>query len=208
MVADINGDGSPDILIGDEAATFSAFDNAGHLLPGFPIAVGSEIKGTAAVCDCDGDGMTEIVVEGNDRNLYVWDYDFPFSPGVQPPWPQFHHDVMHTGFASRESAVTVPPGGSPKSLSLATPVPNPARNLAALAYEVPDALAGQPLTLEVFDPAGRKIRRLAEGAAIPGRFTYSWDLRDADRRPIKAGLYLIVLRTGGERTSRRIVAIP
>src|SRR6185369_14756869 len=42
VVADINGDGSPDILIGDDGATFSAFDKLGHLLPGFPIALGAE----------------------------------------------------------------------------------------------------------------------------------------------------------------------
>ena len=39
-------------------------------------------------------------VAGYDKNLYLWDYDFPFSPNGQPPWPQFHHDAQRTGLAS------------------------------------------------------------------------------------------------------------
>jgi len=86
VVADINGDGIPDVVMGDENGQLTALSGAdGSVLPGFPIQLPAEVKGTPALCDCDGDGKTEIVVAGWDKNVYVWDYDFPFSPGHVPP---------------------------------------------------------------------------------------------------------------------------
>jgi hypothetical protein len=82
VVADINGDGSPDIVIGDDNSTLSAFDNQGRLLAGFPISLGGEVKGTPALCDCDGDGMSEIVTVGWDGQLYFWD-----TTSVLAEWP-------------------------------------------------------------------------------------------------------------------------
>src|SRR5678816_754292 len=99
IVADITGDGLPDVIMGGEDSRLCAFGNNGQMLPGFPIVMDGEVRGTPAVCDCDGDGMSEIVFAGWDKLLHVWDYDFPFSPGRVPDWPQFHHDARRTGFA-------------------------------------------------------------------------------------------------------------
>jgi hypothetical protein len=208
VVADINGDGSPDIVIGDDNATLSAFDNQGRMLAGFPIALGGEVKGTPALCDCDGDGLSEIVTVGYDGQLYFWDYDFPFSPNGPPPWPQFHHDAMHTGYAAPESIVSVPPADLPKAVALAIPFPNPARSGASLTFEIPVAKAGARYSLDVFDLAGRHVRRLASGPATAGRFTVPWDLRGSGSARVGGGMYLVVLDVGGERITRRLVAIP
>src|SRR5262249_47479764 len=99
VVADIDGDGVPDVVMGDENTELAALSGAtGQMMPGFPIKLDGEIRGTPALCDCDGDGKTEIVLSGWDTNLYVWDYDFPFNPNGMPAWPQFHHDALRTGF--------------------------------------------------------------------------------------------------------------
>ena len=208
VVADINGDGFPDIVIGDDMATLSAFDRNGQMLPGFPIGLGGESKGTPALCDCDGDGKTEIALAGYDGNMYMWDYDFTFSPGKTPPWPQFHHDAMHTGFASAETAVSVPNPIAPKSVALSAPFPNPVRQRAHMSYGIPNASSGQDFSVDVFDAAGRRVHRLAQGVARPGRYDLEWDLRDAHGALVGSGLYLLVLDVGGERVTRRVVALP
>src|SRR5262249_23968021 len=43
VVADIDGDGLNDIVIGDENGNLSAFGGAGTMLPGFPIPLGAAV---------------------------------------------------------------------------------------------------------------------------------------------------------------------
>lgn len=102
IVADINGDGRNDMIVGDEYGLLSAFSGLnGTMMAGFPIQLAGEVRGVPAVGDIDRDGMTEIVISGWDKNVYVWDYDFAFQPNGVAPWPQFHHDARRTGWSRR-----------------------------------------------------------------------------------------------------------
>jgi hypothetical protein len=208
VVADINGDGAPDIVIGDDNGVLSAFGPDGQMLAGFPIQLPAEVKGTPALCDCDGDGLTEIVLAGWDSRLYVWDYDMPFSPGVTPPWPQFHHDAMHTGFASAQTVLDVPVMAQPIALRLLPPSPNPASTVVRMNYEIPANLAGQALSADVFDLAGRRVRHLAQAVAAPGRYPLEWDLHSAGTGRPDPGVYLVRLKVGGQVQTQRVVVLP
>ena len=210
VVADINGDGRPDILMGEANGQLTAFSGAdASLLPGFPIQLSGEVSGPPAVCDCDGDGKTEIVADALDLTVYMWDYDFPFSPGQVPPWPQFHHDAARTGYAgtpmvvgTEEETLTLP-----RALELAPPAPNPARGGARFWYGVPADRAGGVLELVVYDLSGRRVRTLQSGRAEPGRHSASWDLRDAAGAPAHAGVYFARLSLGSEARSRKLVVV-
>jgi hypothetical protein len=212
VVADINGDGKPDVVIGDENSTLAAVSGAtGTMLPGFPITLNGEVRGAAALCDCDGDGLSEIVLSGWDRNLYMWDYDFPFSPGATPPWPQFHHDAARTGLASNPVFVgvgdPVPPRGAPVTLELSAPSPNPARGSVQAIYTVPASSAGAPFEVTVFDVTGRRVRNLERGVARAGRFTATWNLRTADGTPVGEGLYFLRVTLGSLVQSRKVAVV-
>jgi hypothetical protein len=211
VVADINGDGHPDILMGDENGQLTAFSGAdASVLPGFPIQLGAEVRGTPAVCDLDGDGMTEIVVACWDKNVYVWDYDYPFSPGQVPPWPQFHHDPQRTGYAGTAVPTGVEPGETapaPRALELGPPAPNPAQSGTRLWYGVPDDRAGGTLELAIYDLSGRRVRVLESGRARPGRHSVSWDLRDASGAPALAGVYFARLTLGAASCGRKLVVV-
>jgi len=216
VVADINGDGFNDIVCGGEDSQLTALSGAdGSVLPGFPIQLGGEVRGTPALADVDKDGKTEIVLAGWDKNIYVWDYDFPFSPGKTPPWPQFHHDARRTGFASAPLFVGVDDGpatgpGAVRTLEFAPPSPNPMRtgsSAATLDLAVPSAMAGGQYDLSIFDLSGRRVKRVDSGLAPVGRFSLKWDLRDEKGRPVDGGVYFVRFTLGGKSVSHKLVVL-
>jgi hypothetical protein len=211
VVADIDGDGSNDVVVGDESGSLAALSGAtGAMLPGFPIAMAAEASGTPALCDCDGDGMSEIVTVDFGGTLHTWDYDFPYSPAGPAPWPQFHHDARRTGSTEPIDVLGVEPAlqSAPRTLELAAPHPNPAHGELQFALGVPIEQGGAAYELAIYDLAGRRVRVIAHGHASAGRSTVRWDTRDADGARLPGGIYLVRLSTGAQTQTRKVVVLP
>lgn len=215
VVGDINGDSRPDIVVGDEYGLLTAFSGLnGTILPGFPIQTQAEIRGAAGLADIDRDGKTEIVLAGWDKNLYVWDYDFPFSPAGPAPWPQFHHDARRTGFMNAPLFVGVDPdadlaGIVPGRVDFASIAPNPTRasQRARLWFGIPADLAGQDYQLAVYDLTGRRVKLVDTGLSKAGRFSLEWDLRDDQGRSVEGGVYFARFTVGGKSAARKLVVL-
>ncbi len=217
VVADINGDGFNDIVCGGEEGQLYAFSGAdASVLPGFPIQLAGEIRGTPAVGDFDSDGKTELTIAGWDKNVYVWDYDFAFSPGRTAPWPQFQHDARRTGFARAPLFVGVgdgdgpTPGGRVATLEFAPPQPNPARTgsrSTRMWFGIPSNLTGARYELGIYDLSGRLVQRVDAGQAPSGRFSLEWNMRDAQGHPVDGGVYFARFSVGGQSIARKMVVL-
>ncbi|MEO5988213.1 MAG: C25 family cysteine peptidase [Candidatus Eisenbacteria bacterium] len=215
VVGDIDGDGRPDIVVGDEFGLLTAFSGLnGTIMPGFPIQTQAEIRGAAALGDIDRDGKTEIVLAGWDKNLYVWDYDFPYSPAGPAPWPQFHHDARRTGFMNAPLFVGVDEGAdlsglAPGRVDFAPITPNPTRGTtrARLWFGIPADLAGHDYELAVFDLTGRRVKTVDSGLSKAGRFSLEWDMRDDQGRSVQGGVYFARFTVGGKSASRKLVVL-
>jgi hypothetical protein len=70
-VADIDGDGKDDLIVGSQGNQLFVFKYNGTILPGFPYALTSSISGSPAVGDVDANGDLEIVVYEFNGNFRV-----------------------------------------------------------------------------------------------------------------------------------------
>ncbi len=94
-VADVDGDGAPDILDGNSHYMLRAFSADGREPKGWPKFTGGWIVGCPAVADLDADGLLEVALGTREGDLYVWDTE---GDALQEPgWWGFHHDRRSTG---------------------------------------------------------------------------------------------------------------
>jgi subtilisin family serine protease len=85
------------------------------------------------------------------------------------------------------------------ALKLDEPYPNPASGRVNFTLTLPET---QPVTLVVFDLAGRRVSTLHTGELTAGRHTIAWDAEGAS-----AGVYIVRMETGqGAITQRFIIA--
>jgi VCBS repeat protein/fibronectin type III domain protein len=213
-VADLDGDGSLEILIGAEDRRLYAFHADGTPVSGFPIEMGAEARGTPAVWDLDRDGATDIAFAGWDSEVHVWRYPGTFrSAGMA--WPMFHHDNWRTGYATfpvltsvDPPPVPVPqtPPSTPRRSSLAQNRPNPFNPITTVAY----AVAGRgpkPVLIQIFDVRGRLVATPVSRTLDPGYYQLRWDGRGRDGREVASGIYFYRAAIGPDTFERKMALL-
>jgi outer membrane protein assembly factor BamB len=92
-VADLDGDGTFEIVVGSWDGRLYVWDDTGRALPGWPVQVDDQIISSAALVDLDGDVALDIVVGSKDGHLYGWTHE-------AKPLPGFPHDLGAPVFSS------------------------------------------------------------------------------------------------------------
>jgi len=97
------------------------------------------------------------------------------------------------------------PSQPPRRLPSLTLRPNPMRSVATVAFEMPTT---EPVTVEIYDLAGHRVRTLARSHEYPaGTQTLVWNGRSDAGLLVASGVYLLRLSTAGYSQSRRIVLL-
>jgi len=98
----------------------------------------------------------------------------------------------------------VPNGNATATFNL-TCQPNPFNPMTVFHFEMTHS---QRAWLRVYDPAGHLVRRLIEGEEMgAGRSEVFWDGKSDAGRRVAAGVYLVVLESGGNREVVRAVMV-
>ncbi|NOT34249.1 MAG: hypothetical protein HOP12_08790 [Candidatus Eisenbacteria bacterium] len=126
----------------------------------------------------------------------------PFPQVPNPPDP-IQGDAGIDQILLTDGIVGVAPRGTRAPagpLRLLAPYPNPASGPVAFGLEILDA---GPVTLDIVDVFGRRLRRVELTAQVAGPRTWLWDGRDESGRRVPAGRYRVVARSasGGESRS-------
>lgn len=95
-------------------------------------------------------------------------------------------------------------GGAAFANALAANHPNPFSGGTTLAFSVAGAA---PVSLEIFDLAGRRVRQLVAATLPAGRHDARWDGRDDRGAPVASGLYHARLAIGGWSATKRMLMV-
>jgi len=95
-VADVDGDGSAEVIAGSSGDVLHAFRADGSEPSGWPKDTGGWLLASPAVGDIDGDGRLEVVVPTRDGWLFAWDTPAKATAAARQ-WPSFRHDIRNSG---------------------------------------------------------------------------------------------------------------
>ncbi len=94
-IADISGDGYPEVITGSGGFYVHAADACGREPEGWPKFTGQWVISTTAVGDIDGDKSLEVVVNSRSGWLYAWHTKGTTDGTIS--WESFHHDNRNSG---------------------------------------------------------------------------------------------------------------
>ena len=104
--------------------------------------------------------------------------------------------------SSRDGATKA--GREQVALAFQGATPNPTRADATIRFTTG---SGGPVSIAIYDVAGRLVRRLGDGPLAPGEHALAWDGRDDQGRGVAAGVYMIrIAAPGGTATHKLLLA--
>jgi hypothetical protein len=103
----------------------------------------------------------------------------------------------------------------PKMFELASPYPNPIRQIANIKYTLPyrfapdGSMSTDPYSvkLALYDARGRLVRQLVYSPKSPGMYATRWDGKDNSGLFVSAGIFILRLEAGQFTGAKRIIVV-
>jgi hypothetical protein len=200
VIADMDGDGSLDIILGDESVFINAWDASGNNVPGFPLGTTDALRSVPAVADLDGNGDPELVASGWDKTVYVWDFKEPYSEHPRS-WPQFHANVHNNGLVGaviptgvQEASFAFEVVGDAVDLSWLMP------SAAGYIFDIYRAADGEETFMRIASglgmDGGQQVRYVDRDVEPGARYVYRIDESDGEQSYRTQAVYIPVRAAG------------
>lgn len=100
LVADIDGDGDKELIVGSAYEPLMAWEADGSVTPGFPLLnLNPDMEMTPTLADLDQDGGLELLLAGDDYRFHV--LDLPRGdPVAKIDWGMARHDPQNSGWTA------------------------------------------------------------------------------------------------------------
>jgi subtilisin family serine protease len=150
----------------------------------------------ATTGDNDRDNVEQVDASGAGAGVYRIEvrHDGLLTFGSQA------YSLVHSGLVPNTTSVATPRAGA----RLLAAAPNPFNPRTEVSFALDRAGEAR---VEVFDPRGRRIAVLHEGALPAGEHRVAWDGRADGGAPVAAGVYLVRLQAGGQRDLLRVALV-
>ena len=107
--------------------------------------------------------------------------------------------------SSPGTATAVFEAAMPETFALHQNLPNPFNPTTMIFYDVPEG--GGPVTIRVYDVAGRLIRTLVDGVETSGGKRVMWNGRDNSGSRVATGVYFYRMTAPGFTSTRKMILL-
>lgn len=190
VIADLDGDNIPEIVVGANTWMLSAFYLDGSSIDLFPLELEGPVRGTPTVADISQDGTMELAV-GSDGGFFVVNLKSLSENG--PNWSTARGNNQRTGFY-KNWVVSVDNTVVPEALSLKQNYPNPFNPTTTIEFGVP---THGPVTLTIYDVMGHEVTQLVDSEFAPGTYSFRWNGIDKNAKQVDSGLYFARINASG-----------
>ena len=193
IIADLDNDGSVEILAGHINNQIVAYHSNGIQVETFPVTTASAIQSSLGIEDMDQDGDLEILV-GTSQGLEV--IDVKTNKGSPYTWSVFRGSYHRTGLYSdalMNNSLQKSDKIIPSVFSVSDNYPNPFNPRTQFTVSLPKM---SHIVVTIYDISGRQVALLAEGDYNAGQYRMEWDGMMGMNAAAPSGVYLLVVQAG------------
>jgi hypothetical protein len=199
LIADIDGDGSQDILLGVSRKGIHAFDRVGSPIPGFPLGVSGNLDFPPALFDIDDDPDLELLIVDSAGMVFAYEIQDTLSH-----WRGFGDDPGHT-FRFKTDRYGPEPGAQEDGLSVSR----------VFLYPNPTYDGETTVRFRTTSAGDLKVRVFSYNGVLLRDFEYTFSggiMEDAkpsmDLRDLASGVYFVHCEFDGSgETETRILKL-
>ncbi len=224
--ADVDGDGFLDVLVrqgnffpGRFNEAIYAFDQAGQILPGWPLYTFSNpniviyrlhMPTITNLGNDDDEIFADLLITADDSSVYAWELPVEYND-MEVAWGHFMYDSRHSGilpptFGKEPPAVTDsaqnPP--QPAGFFLAQNYPNPFNATTQIQFRL---IRSSQVTLDIYNLLGQKVRTMVDEPFSAGEHKIVWNGRDDSGDEVASGVYFYRLKTNLGIVSRKMIML-